>query len=162
MVPELLKGVAHIAALESAEPGAILGGKFDRGETTLEIDAGRILPVCRYLHEAERFDRLADLTAVDWLPRDPRFDIIYHLHSTTRHLRLRLKCRVPDGAAEIDSVSSVWGSADWHEREVFDLFGVAFRGHPNLRRIMMPDDWEGHPLRKDYPVFGQKYGYKDR
>jgi NADH-quinone oxidoreductase subunit C len=162
MVPESLRSVAYVAALESAEPGAIVSGKLDRGESTLEIAPDRIVAVCRYLHDAEQFDRLADLTAVDWHPAEPRFEIVYHLHSIPRNLRLRLKCRLPGNSAGIDSVTPVWRSANWHEREVFDLFGVVFRNHPNLRRIMLPEDWEGHPLRKDYPVYGQKYGYKDQ
>jgi len=162
MLPESLRGEVYVAALESAEPGAIVAGKLDRGEVTLEIACDRILAACRYLYDEEQFDRLADLTAVDWHPKEPRFEVVYHLHSMTRNLRLRLKCRVSGNAAQIDSVTSIWRSADWHEREVFDLFGVAFRGHPNLRRIMLPEDWEGHPLRKDYPVYGEKYGYKDQ
>ena len=162
MVPEPLRGVPHVAALESAEPGAILAGKLDRGEVSLEIAPDRIVAVSRYLHDAEQFDRLADLTAIDWHPREPRFEVVYHLHSMPRNLRLRLKCPVADASAGIDSVTSVWRNADWHEREVFDLFGVTFRDHPNLRRIMLPEDWDGHPLRKDYPVHGEKYGYQDQ
>ncbi len=162
MLPESLRGVAHVAALESAEPGAIVSGKSDRGELTLEIAPARIVAACRYLFEEEQFDRLADLTALDWHPAEPRFEVVYHLHSMTRNLRLRLKCRLPGDDARIDSVTSVWRNADWHEREVFDLFGVIFLDHPNLRRIMLPEDWDGHPLRKDYPVHGEKYGYKDQ
>jgi NADH-quinone oxidoreductase subunit C len=96
---------------------------------------------------------------VDWHPADPRFEVVYLLHSMGRNQRLRLKCWVSEQAAEIDSVTGVWRSAKWYEREVFDLFGIRFRNHPDLRRIMMPDDWEGHPLRKDYPVHGHKYSY---
>jgi NADH-quinone oxidoreductase subunit C len=102
------------------------------------------------------------LTAVEWHPAEPRFEVVYHLHSVENNERLRLKCRLAGNAAEIDSVTSVWRSANWHEREVFDLFGIVFRGHPDLRRIMLPEDWEGHPLRKDYPVYGNKYGYKEQ
>jgi len=129
---------------------------------TLEVSPEKIVEVCRSLKEERRFVRLADLTAVDWHPAEPRFEVVYHLHSVERNERLRLKCRLAGDAAEIDSVTSVWRSANWHEREVFDLFGIVFRGHPDLRRIMMPEDWEGHPLRKDYPVYGNKYGYKEQ
>ena len=105
---------------------------------------------------------------MDWYPREPRFEVVYHLHALplgapgappARSERLRLKCRVAGEAPEIDSVCEVWRGADWYEREVFDLFGVRFRHHPNLKRIMMPEDWEGHPLRKDFPVHGHKYSY---
>jgi NADH-quinone oxidoreductase subunit C len=129
---------------------------------TLEVSPEKIVEVCRSLKEERRFVRLADLTAVDWHPAEPRFEVVYHLHSVENNERLRLKCRLAGNAAEIDSVTSVWRSANWHEREVFDLFGIVFRGHPDLRRIMMPEDWEGHPLRKDYPVYGNKYGYKEQ
>ena len=129
---------------------------------TLEVSPEKIVEVCRLLKEERRFVRLADLTAIDWHPAEPRFEVVYHLHSVENNERLRLKCRLAGDAAEIDSVTSVWRSANWHEREVFDLFGIVFRGHPDLRRIMLPDDWEGHPLRKDYPVYGNKYGYKEQ
>jgi NADH-quinone oxidoreductase subunit C len=147
--------------LESAEPDAIVTAAQDRGELTLTIAPGRIVAVCRRLHDGAEFERLADLTALDRHPAEPRFEVIYHLHSVARNLRLRLKCRLAAESPEIDSVTSVWRNADWHEREVFDLFGVTFRGHPNLKRIMLPEEWAGHPLRKDYPVYGDKYGYKD-
>jgi NADH-quinone oxidoreductase subunit C len=103
-----------------------------------------------------RFVRLSTVTAVDRYPAEPRFEVVYHLHSLERNERLRLKCRVTGEKPQIDSVTPVWRSADWYEREVFDLFGIRFNGHPDLRRIMLPDDWEGHPLRKDYPVTGSR------
>ena len=92
-------------------------------------------------------------------PADPRFEIIYHLHSLERNQRLRVKCWLGGEKPEIDSVTGVWRSANWYEREVWDMFGVTFRNHPNHIRILMPLDWEGHPLRKDYPVHGYKYSY---
>ena len=161
MLPDNLGEIPVAVEIEAAEPGAILGGGFARGESTLELRADKLVAVCRFLKDRQQFTRLADLTAVDWRPQEPRFEVIYHLHSIERNQRLRLKCRVPEAVAEMDSVTSVWRSANWHEREVFDLFGVVYRGHPNLRRIMMPDDWEGHPLRKDYPIHGYRYSYKD-
>ena len=100
--------------------------------------------------------RLSTVTAVDRYPAEPRFEVVYHLHSIERNERVRLKCRLEGDDPEIESVTSVWRSANWYEREVFDLFGIRFRNHPDLRRIMMPDDWEGHPLRKDYPDHGDK------
>jgi NADH-quinone oxidoreductase subunit C len=131
-------------------------GKHDRGELTLEIVPSRIVEACRKLKDELDFVRLSDVTAVDRYPVDPRFEVIYHLHSISRNERLRLKCRLGAEAPEIDSVTGVWRSANWYEREIFDLFGIRFRNHPDLRRIMMPDHWEGHPLRKDYPITGHR------
>lgn len=138
-----------------------MDGKMDRGELTLEIAPASIVEVCRFLKQEQEFVRLSGIAAVDWHPREPRFEVVYHLHSVARNERLRLKCHVGGESPEVDSVTEVWRSADWYEREVFDLFGVSFRNHPNLKRILMPEDWEGHPLRKDYPVHGYRYSYKD-
>ena len=129
------------------------------GETTLIADPARITDLCRYLKDGEKYVRLSAVTAVDRHPAEPRFEIVYHLHSVEAKKRLRVKCRLGGGKPEIDSVCGVWRSANWYEREVFDMFGVGFRNHPNLVRILMPLDWEGHPLRKDYPVHGYKYSY---
>ena len=139
--------------------GAILETQEALGETTLIADAGHIVDLCAYLKHDEKFVRLTSVTAVDWYPAGPRFEVVYHLHSIERNRRVRLKCRVDGANPEIDSVYSVWRAADWYEREVFDMFGIRFRDHPNLTRILMPVDWEGYPLRKDYPVHGYKYSY---
>jgi NADH-quinone oxidoreductase subunit C len=128
-------------------------------EKTLIADPARIVDLCRYLKADEKFLRLSAVTAVDWHPAEPRFEVVYHLHSIERNERVRVKCRLSGDNPEIDSVYSVWRAADWYEREVFDMFGIGFRNHPNLQRILMPVDWEGHPLRKDYPVHGYKYSY---
>ena len=128
-------------------------------ETTLVAEPARIVDLSRYLKNDEKYVRLSGVTAVDLHPADPRFEIIYHLHSLERNLRLRVKCRVGGETPEIESVFSVWRAADWYEREVYDMFGVTFKNHPNLQRILMPLDWEGYPLRKDYPVHGYKYSY---
>jgi NADH-quinone oxidoreductase subunit C len=127
---------------------------------TLIVEAARIVETCRSFKE-RGFERLATVTAVDWHPAEPRFEVVYHLHSIANNKRLRLKCGLSSTAAEIDSVVPVWRSANWYEREVFDLFGIVFKGHPDLRRIMMPEDWDGHPLRKDYPIHGGRYSYQD-
>ena len=129
------------------------------GETTLIVDPSRIVECCGLLRNAEKFNRLSSVTAVDWHPAEPRFEVVYHLHSIELNKRLRLKCRLPGSNPEIDSITGVWRAANWYEREVFDMFGVKFRNHPGLERILMPVDWEGHPLRKDYPVHGYKYSY---
>jgi NADH-quinone oxidoreductase subunit C len=142
---------------------AVLETKEAFGEATLIVDPARIVDLCRHLKDSEQYVRLSGITAVDMLPSEPRFEVIYHLHSIERNQRLRLKCLLsgvtsPD-LPEIDSVTGVWRGANWYEREVFDMFGITFRNHPNLTRILMPIDWEGHPLRKDYPVHGYKYSY---
>ena len=129
--------------------------KFALGELTIEILPDNIVEACRIAKEQLHFERLSTVTAVDRYPSSPRFEVVYHLHSVSTRQRLRLKCRVAEDQ-EIDSVTPVWVGADWYEREVWDLFGIRFRNHPNLKRIMMPDDWEGHPLRRDYPVTGYK------
>jgi len=156
MLPENLKEHATAAAVDSFDAGAVLGGKFDRGELSLEILPASIVGVCRFLKDDLRFVRLSTVAGVDWYPAEPRFEVVYHLHSLDRNERLRLKCRLPGSDPEIDSVTCVWQGANWYERETFDLFGVRFRNHPDLRRIMLPEDWEGHPLRKDVPVTGSR------
>lgn len=161
MLPESLRDHPIAAALEAALPAAVAGGRLEHGELTLEIAPAEVAAVCRFLKQHQGIERLSTLTAVDRRPAEPRFEVVYHLHSVARNLRVRLKCRVGGENPEIDSVTAVWRSANWYEREVYDLFGIVFRGHPNLRRILLPDNWEGHPLRKDYPVHGYKYSYAE-
>jgi NADH-quinone oxidoreductase subunit C len=156
MIPDDIKALPTVAALLNTAAEAVVGGKLERGELTLEIAAERIVVVCAYLKQVQNFVRLSTVTGVDWYPGEPRFEVIYHLHSPERNERLRLKCRLAGANPEIDSVTTVWRGADWYERETFDLFGVRFRNHPDLRRIMLPEDWEGYPLRKDYPVTGNR------
>jgi NADH-quinone oxidoreductase subunit C len=156
MTLDELQALPVAAALMSATPGAVTGGKNDRQELMLEIAAERIVSVCRYLKGEQTFVRLSTVTAVDWYPEEPRFEVVYHLHSLERNERLRLKCRLTGENPEIDSVTAIWRGANWYERETFDLFGIRFRNHPDLRRIMLPEDWEGYPLRKDYPVTGNR------
>lgn len=133
-----------------------------RGELTLYVKPERIVEVCSAMrdHPGLRFDMISDLTAVDQLNEmkngEPRFFVVYHLFSTSTKQRIRLKTPVWENRPEIDTVTGVWCGANWHERECFDMFGITFQGHPDLRRILMPEDWEGYPLRKDYPVSGQE------
>jgi NADH-quinone oxidoreductase subunit C len=162
MIPDTLKENAIAQALQARFPEAIAGGHAEHGEPTLWIHPASIVDVCRFLKDEQQFVRLSGITAVDWLPADPRFEVVYLLHSLERNTRLRLKCWLSEPACEIDSVTGVWRAANWYEREVFDMFGIGFRGHPDLRRILMPTDWEGNPLRKDYPVHGYKYSYQDQ
>jgi NADH-quinone oxidoreductase subunit C len=161
MLPDVLKDNAALAALEVTFPDAITAGHNDRNEPTVWIAPASIVEVCRFLKLEQKFIRLSAITAVDWLPADPRFEVVYLLHSLVRNERLRLKCWIGENDPNIDSVTAIWRTADWYEREVFDLFGIRFRNHPDLTRILMPSDWEGHPLRKDYPVHGHKYSYQD-
>ncbi len=127
-----------------------------RGETSLAVDGESIVALCTFLRDEEglAFDFLSDLCGVDRHPASPRFQVVYHLFSLRHGHRLRVK--VPLGGEDpvIDSVVPVWETADWHERECFDLFGIRFRNHPDLRRILLPEDFEGHPLRKDFPLEG--------
>jgi NADH-quinone oxidoreductase subunit C len=162
MISDQLREIPVVAALESRDSSAVTGAVLHAGQLSLDVEASKILDVCRYLKEEQKFTRLSGITALDWYPREPRFEAIYLLHSMERRGdRLRLKCKLDGELPEIDSVTSLWSGANWYEREVFDLFGIHFRNHPDLRRIMMPDDWEGYPLRKDFPVYGYKYTYKD-
>jgi NADH-quinone oxidoreductase subunit C len=144
-----------LAALESDLPGAVSQLVFFVGDWTLVTTPDRLLALLRWLRDAEgaRFDFLSDLTATDWPARAERFDVVYCLYSVPRRDRVRVKVRVADGG-HVPSVTALWPAANWFEREVFDMFGVRFAGHPDLRRILMPDQWEGHPQRKDYPLEG--------
>jgi len=155
---EELKSQPALARLLAWKPDAVQAARFDRGELTIWVDAPAIREACDVLRiDAElKFNFLSDLTCVDWYPREPRFEVVYHLLSIPRKERVRLKVRLAGGDAVVESVTAVWPSANLFEREVFDLFGIHFLGHPDLRRLMMPDDWEGHPLRKDYPVEGYR------
>ena len=161
MIPDNLLQYPVVAALEAYDPAAVLGGRLHAGQVSLDIAPERINSVCRFLKEDQRYRRLSGATAVDWLPSEPRFEVVYLLHSLERNERLRLKCRVGGERPEIDSITSLWPGANWYEREIFDLFGVVFRNHPDMRRLLMPEDWSGHPLRKDYPVAGFKYTYQN-
>ena len=156
MLPDNLKEYSVAAAVEAFDADAVTAGKFEFGELTLEILPGKITSVCGFLKYDQKFIRLSTVTAVDRYPAEPRFELVYHLHSIERNERLRLKSRISGADPVIDSVTGVWRSANWYEREVFDLFGVRFLNHPDLRRILMPDEWEGHPLRKDYPITGTR------
>ncbi len=157
MLSRVLEQNSPAAELVAWDPEAVLDGKLDRGEVTLFIAPARIAAVCGFLKE-RGFTRLSSITAVDWYPAEPRFEVVYHLHNMRDNRRLRLKCRLSEGES-IPSVTGVWRGADWYEREVWDLFGIRFENHPDLRRILLPEDWTDHPLRKDYPVHGRRYDY---
>jgi NADH-quinone oxidoreductase subunit C len=129
--------------------------KFDRKELTIAVARENIVEAAAAV-QAAGYNFLEDVTAVDWYPSEPRFQISYHIVSHSLKQRVRLVVRLDGGDPNVDSIITVWPSCNFYEREIFDLFGVHFGGHPNLRRIMMPEDWEGNPLRKDYPVEGYR------
>ena len=160
MLPEVVGQYPTALLIEERLPDAIVDAALAVDCPVLTVYSQAIAPVCHLLKEATTFKRLSAITGVDWWPQEPRFEVVYFLHSPADGRRLRLVVRVGVGEP-IQSVASVWRGANWYEREVFDLFGVVFSNHPNLERIMMPPDWEGYPLRKDYPVHGHKYSYQD-
>ena len=145
-----------IAKIRAWRPEAVAGLISFRGELTVVVYREHLLPLAEFMiSDAElAFTYLSDVTAVDRFPIEPRFELNYHLLSIDRGLRLRLRVRIAGAEPTLPTVTPVWPTANWHERENFDLFGIRFQGHPDLRRILMPDDWEGYPLRKDYPVEG--------
>lgn len=143
-----------VEKLSAQFPDAALEVHRFRGEVTATVARENIVEVCKFLRDdAElKYNYLSDLTGNDWLERNPRFEVNYHLYSLEHFTRLRLKVLVPEENCVCPSVVSVWGTANWHERETFDLFGIVFEGHPDLRRILLPEEWEGHPLRQDYEI----------
>jgi NADH/F420H2 dehydrogenase subunit C len=146
---------AFITALQSAIPDGVAQLSLYVGDWTVIVPAAKLLEVGRFLRDTPEagFDFCSDLTASDWPPRAQRFDVIYCLYSTRHRRRVRLKVRAGE-SDPVPSVTGLWPSTNWLEREVYDLFGVNFVGHPDLRRILMPDDWQGYPQRKDYPLEG--------
>jgi NADH-quinone oxidoreductase subunit C len=144
-----------IQTLRAAHTDAVTNAKFDRGELTLVITAEAIRDICRILQRAG-YNFFEDVTCVDWYPAEPRFQVTYHILSHKLKERIRLRVMVESIDPSVDSITPVWPAANFYEREVWDLFGVRFNGHPGLRRIMLPEEWDGHPLRKDYPVEGYR------
>jgi NADH-quinone oxidoreductase subunit C len=145
-----------IATLQAAVPGGVAALSWFVGDWTIIVPVAKLLDVARRLRDASdaAFDYLSDLTATDWPPRpEGRFDVVYVLYSTRRHHRVRLKVKASEHDP-VPSVTGVWAAANWLEREVYDMFGVNFTGHPDRRRILMPEDWQGFPERKDYPLEG--------
>ncbi|MFZ0819797.1 MAG: NADH-quinone oxidoreductase subunit C [Candidatus Acidiferrales bacterium] len=142
--------------LRAWDPHSVAEVTEYRGERTLLVPRSHLRRVAELLAgDAELdFNFLSDITGVDRFPVEPRFELNYHMVSLSHRVTLRLRVRLHGSDPVAPSVTPVWATANWHEREIFDMFGVRFEGHPDLRRILMPDDWEGHPMRKDYPVEG--------
>ncbi len=146
-----------VERLKEKFPQAVEEATFFKDEHTVRIAREHLPEVARFLKEDTDygFDFLSDLCGVDYLGRDPRFEVVYHLYSMQHKHRLRMKVSVTEGDAVVPSVTSVWKTADWHERECYDLFGISFSEHPDLRRILTPDGFKDHPLRKDFPLRGR-------
>ena len=157
----VLKGISAVTEAMPDNPAVkalaalATDAKFDRDELTITVARETIVAACEAV-KAAGYTFFEDVTAVDWYPQEPRFQLSYHILSMSLKQRIRLVAQLDSTAATIDSITGVWPSANFYEREVFDLFGIDFTGHPNLTRIMMPTDWQGHPLRKDYPVEGYR------
>jgi NADH-quinone oxidoreductase subunit C len=154
-VLEALGDHPAVKAVVAWNAEALTDAKFAFGELTLTIAPEQIRAACRAL-QAAGYNFFEDLTAVDWFPRAPRFQLSYHLVSHSFKERIRLRVLLEEASPAVESITPVWAGANYYEREVFDLFGIRFEEHPNLRRIMLPDEWQGHPLRKDYPVEGYR------
>ncbi len=153
--PADLEVPAFVKALQAGVPGAVTQVTYWVGDWSVIVPADRLLDVVRFLSTdaATEFDYCSDVTATDWPPRQQRFDVVYCLYSTRLRHRLRVKVRAAE-AEPVPSVTEIWSGANWLEREVYDQFGVNIVNHPDLRRILMPDEWQGHPQRKDYPLEG--------
>jgi NADH-quinone oxidoreductase subunit C len=157
-VPQEIDKISPVRKLQEWDARSVAEVIEARGETTVVIGRDDLLKVAGYLatEPSLNFSFLSDIATVDRFPMEPRFEVNYQLLSMDLPARLRLKVKLSGGDPVIPSVFGIWPTADWHERENFDLFGIRFEGHPNLRRILMPDEWEGHPLRKDYPTEGYR------
>lgn len=152
-----ITATSTVAMVREKFPQAVLETVDFRGEQTIVLLPGHLVTVCAYLQKNQRYNFLATVTAVDWLERVPRYDVVYHLLSIPNQSELRLKVRVGERGEEhpsVPTITGIWPGANWYEREVYDLFGITFAGHPNLSRILMPIDWTTYPLRKDYPLAG--------
>lgn len=154
---EIAPALDPLESVRSALPDALLDAKLFRNEITLIVDRGSIVQVMAYLRDTPGllYNFLSDISAVDYYPdynRPERFGVSYHLYSMLYNRRLRVKVFVPEEAPEVETVTGIWPGANWLEREIFDMMGINFKGHPDMRRILMPEDWDGHPHRRDYPL----------
>ena len=146
---------SYVEKLKEHDSNWIVDVKDAHGEVTALVPAAAIADICRFLRDAQQFDLLADICGADNGPEEePRFEVNYHLFSTIHHNRIRLKVLLSEDSPVVPTVTGVWRTADWHERETYDLFGVVFEGHPDLRRILLPSEFDGHALRKDFPLRG--------
>lgn len=154
MEPKLI-AQAIAEALKERFPAEVKEINEFRGQVSVIVKKDRIKEIMGYLHDTPElcFSYLRDLCGVDYIgKKGPRFEVVYQLYSISHRHMIRIRAEVPEDDPAIDSVSDIWDGANWHERECYDMFGIRFNGHPDLRRILMPEDWEGYPLRKDYPL----------
>lgn len=158
MGTEELEKYPAVRKLKERYPQAVSEATEFRGEVTIVVPQEHLRAAAEFLAADPelQFSLLSDVTALDRYPIEPRFEVVYHIVSIEKRMRLRLKVKVSGKDPVAPSVTPVWRGANWHEREIFDLFGIRFEGHPNLTRILMPDDWEGYPLRRDYPTEGYR------
>lgn len=140
--------------LKTQFPDSVIETHVYRGDATAVVRREDILSIFQFLKDDQElaYNFMMDLTAVDYMGREPRFEVVYHLYSLSKNQRIRIKAGVPESDCAIDSIVPIWIAADWFEREAFDLYGIVFKGHPNLKRLLLYEGFEGHPLRKDYPV----------
>ena len=153
--PEAVDASGHpwVRSIAAAVPGSVVSSKEFAKQVTVVVSLESIAKVARHLKDAEDFKYCVDVTAVDWKTRAPRFDVVYHLYSFSKNDRIRVKCGAADGE-EVPSIAGVYLAANWCERETYDMFGIRFSGHPDLRRILTWDGFNGYPLRKDFPLEG--------
>jgi NADH-quinone oxidoreductase subunit C len=153
--PEAVDASGHpwVESIRAALPDTVVSAKSFAGQVTVVVQKDAIARVARHLKDAEDFKYCVDVTAVDWKTRAPRFDVVYHFYSFSKNARIRVKCAAADGE-DVPSISAVFLAANWSERETWDMFGIPFSGHPDLRRILTWEGFKGHPLRKDFPLEG--------
>jgi NADH-quinone oxidoreductase subunit C len=144
-----------VQQIRQSYPEAVLADESFRGETSLTISASELRILCAFARDRLGFDYLLDVASVDNFGDEPRFEMVYELYSMGAGVHLRLKCAISEDSGEIDTVSDIWPTANWHEREVYDMMGIRFKGHPDLRRILMWDGYPHFPLRKDFPLEGK-------
>jgi NADH-quinone oxidoreductase subunit C len=153
---------ALVRRIQDAFPGALKESSDFRGDLSIVVEPDSVLEVARHLKDVEGFNYFLYAAAVDWPARDPRFTVVWEVRTLPPKARVRLKTTAAMPEPEVPSLTSVWPAANWHERETYDLMGIKFAGHPDLRRILMPASWEGYPLRKDYVSFGEPVIFSDQ
>lgn len=153
-MPEKSETESLTQILTNTFPNAVQDSHNHRGDETVLVDATQIIPICQFLRDDDRckMEMMIDLSAVDYIKETPRFEVVYHLKSLSLGHRIRVKARVSEEVCAIDSIHELWKAVNWYERECYDMYGIVFKNHPNLKRILTYEEFEGYPLRKDYPA----------